>query len=276
MRIGTASNAEIHFPADREPTVADQHATLHRSGHTYAVYVDPGQVVFVNGRQVMSETLSPGDVLQLGDCGPLLRVRVRGGAARPYKSVSEALSDCVDCARYGKRAPFSRATAFLAAMPRELVTQTAPVVRWGLVSLLLLLTGVAAALTWHSVRLEQRLAGEGVRLQETQDRLAALEARVGAGKRIVSAATESVVFLQLSVRFVEPKSGKEVRLLGLNPDGSPVSDPLGQPLLTLESEGPVFEQFFTGTAFVASNDGLLLTNRHVARPWEEDAVSQAL
>jgi S1-C subfamily serine protease len=36
------------------------------------------------------------------------------------------------------------------------------------------------------------------------------------------------------------------------------------------------ERQFTGTAFVVSKDGLLLTNRHVALPWEDDANLDAL
>ena len=44
----------------------------------------------------------------------------------------------------------------------------------------------------------------------------------------------------------------------------------GDPLLTLEGEGQVAERQFTGTAFLVSESGALLTNRHVAKPWEDD------
>jgi S1-C subfamily serine protease len=47
-------------------------------------------------------------------------------------------------------------------------------------------------------------------------------------------------------------------------------------LITLEGDGPIVERFYTGTAFVASEDGLLLTNRHVAIPWRDDESAQAL
>jgi S1-C subfamily serine protease len=50
----------------------------------------------------------------------------------------------------------------------------------------------------------------------------------------------------------------------------------GEPLITLEGDGPIVERFYTGTAFVASEDGLLLTNRHVAIPWRDDESAQAL
>ena len=46
--------------------------------------------------------------------------------------------------------------------------------------------------------------------------------------------------------------------------------PTGHPVLTLEGEGPVAENNFTGTAFVLADGGLMLSNRHVALPWEQD------
>jgi S1-C subfamily serine protease len=50
----------------------------------------------------------------------------------------------------------------------------------------------------------------------------------------------------------------------------PFRTPLGGPAVTLEGDGPLVEVQYTGTAFIASDDGLLLTNRHVAMPWEQE------
>jgi S1-C subfamily serine protease len=47
-------------------------------------------------------------------------------------------------------------------------------------------------------------------------------------------------------------------------------------VLTLEGEGPVLQALVTGTGFVAGPGGLLLTNRHVAVPWESDEAAQAI
>jgi S1-C subfamily serine protease len=54
------------------------------------------------------------------------------------------------------------------------------------------------------------------------------------------------------------------------PGAEPMRLPGGQPLVTLEGDGPPVEVNFTGTAFVFSPEGLLLTNRHVAVPWEDE------
>ncbi len=60
------------------------------------------------------------------------------------------------------------------------------------------------------------------------------------------------------------------------PDGQPLRNPLGRPFLTLDGAGPPLEIFVTGTGFLTSPDGLALTNRHVALPWEFDAAARGL
>lgn len=276
LRIGTGSDAEIHFPANREPAVSSHHATLHRRGATYELRTEPGQAVWVNGEQTEDVTLASGDLLQVGKGGPFLRFRFYEDGAPPYKSMSETISDCVDCARHGGNAPLNRAAILLAGIPRELATQTSPWFRGGVLVVLVLLAISTAALALRSQQLEARLAGEGMRAAETSERVAALEARVGAGTRVISDAADSIIFLQGAYGFVDPENHRPLRFLALGPDGQPLRNPSGEPVITTEGEGPVLERFFTGTGFVASDDGLVLTNRHVAMPWESDDASQAL
>ncbi|GMQ90134.1 MAG: hypothetical protein BMS9Abin10_0485 [Gammaproteobacteria bacterium] len=273
LRIGTAANAEIHFPADRELAVSAQHATLQRRDCTYALRAYPSQPVWVNGVQVISKALQSGDLMQIGQCGPLLRFRLHKKGSRGYKSIAEALSDCVGCARYGGRSVVGRVAIFLSAMPRELGTQTSAWFRWGMLASMILLAGSAGVLAWRSATLEH---GENARFTSTAERLAALEARSDASRRVISTASESIVFLQLAYGFVDPASGKPMRRLVPARDGTSVYESADPVALSPEGDGPVFERLFTGTAFVASEDGLLLTNRHVARPWEIDELSRKL
>jgi len=52
--------------------------------------------------------------------------------------------------------------------------------------------------------------------------------------------------------------------------------PRGRPLLSLEGDGPLVKLQFTGTGFVVGHGGVLITNRHVALPWEQSVGAGAI
>jgi S1-C subfamily serine protease len=62
----------------------------------------------------------------------------------------------------------------------------------------------------------------------------------------------------------------------VGPNGVPLMSPRGSPLLTLEGDGPVAELQVIGTGFFLGDKGALVTNRHVALPWEDDAAALAM
>jgi len=78
---------------------------------------------------------------------------------------------------------------------------------------------------------------------------------------VIAHATPSIAFLLGAFGLVEPGTGKFFRQVGLGG---------GVTRYTLEDEGSIVEFMFTGTAFVVSGPGLLLTNRHVVEPWRDD------
>lgn len=134
--------------------------------------------------------------------------------------------------------------------------------------------------------LEGRPESQEVRSRELERRVARLEARLeeleGGGAcphladhRAALAASSSVVFLQISYGFRDPATGEPLRFRGFR-DGRPMAGPDGLPAVTVEPPGPRVERHVTGTAFVVGAEGLLLTNRHVARPWEHEKPAQDL
>jgi S1-C subfamily serine protease len=177
-------------------------------------------------------------------------------------------------------------------------------VRWTLVLAALATVGAAGLFGYRSVRLERELAEERGRvagladllerqadnpgtpqgvarvleglqtdLSETARRVRALEGQTAAARLVVAAATRSTAFLQGAWGFVDPRSGQPLRVV-IGPDGVPVRGPGGEPLVTTDDRAPVLEALFTGTAFVVGDEGLLLTNRHIAQPWLFDEAAR--
>jgi len=284
----------------------DHHATLLRRGKTYELRVGPGMEAWVNGEPVTSMVLASGDVMELGRGGTVLRYRIYTSGLPGHKTLPEVFADCLDCAQYGGRTPAEKAAIFLSAVPRELATQTSTLFRTGVLFpiALFLISGVFLELRGNA--LEERFSEEVTRvtglaelmaqedptaladsdldalraeMEETlagaTERLDRLEARSGAVARVIAAAHRSTIFLQGSYGFEDPASGRPLRLL-LGPDGHPVLNPFGDPALTPEGDGPELEIFYTGTGFVATDDGLILSNRHVAIPWESDSSARTL
>ena len=302
LLIGTASDAEIHFPADQEPVVAACHATLTRQGDGYLLRAEPGRHVEVNYEPITSRVLTAGDTLRIGKAGPVLRYRRYERGRKPYKSISESVKDCIDCAHEESDTRWGGAMLFLKAIPRELFTQTAPWSRGAILMLLALLVLSTTVLAIYTVRLAAQVARQTeefqiiveqteentlsqevltairdsleTQLSEAVERVEALEARSEAGQRVVAAAAQAVVFLQGSYGFVD-STGRPLRMV-LGPDGRPMTDRQGNPRGSFTGTGPVLERLYTGTAFVVTENDLLLTNKHVALPWEFDASAQAL
>jgi S1-C subfamily serine protease len=71
----------------------------------------------------------------------------------------------------------------------------------------------------------------------------------------------------VSVAFNQKQNGQRLRYAGLNPQGEPLQDSGGNPILTLEGHGPEVKLDIFGTGFLAGPGGRVLTNRHVAEPW---------
>jgi S1-C subfamily serine protease len=280
--------------------VADHHATLRRRSGSYVLSAEPECPIWINGERVLERLLEPGDLIEVGRDGPILRYRLYPSGTRMTKSLREAFEDGFTGARLGSGSSSTRVVRGMAGTVRELATQTTLLFRLAVVAVIAVLLASSVMLIVRSRRLEDRLARGELRvaglaslleennrrlsaetieevrdeLSATRKRLEVLEARRDAAARVVAAAAQSVLLIQGSYGFVDAESGAALRFLGLDADGLPLRSRSGDPLVAVDGEGPPVEAQFLGTAFVVAEDGLLVTNRHVALPWLYDSDAQ--
>ena len=264
---------------------------LNRSDDNYVLEVDPGFNVWVNGVKVSQHTLVSGELLEIGRNGPMLRYRIYPKGEVSHRTAANAFTDCIDSARYSDGSFARRTGRLLSEMVGELVVRTTIWFRVLVVVLLVALVASMVYLSRQSLYLEERLAEESIFMQEISEllqrterdaitsedlaslraqlekRVDALEARSVATRKIIAAASKSVVFIQGSYSYFDKESNLPLRYVGLDPEGQPYGTQLG-PAITLEGDGPVIELQYTGTAFVVGAQDILITNRHIAVPWE--------
>jgi DNA-binding response OmpR family regulator/S1-C subfamily serine protease len=123
---------------------------------------------------------------------------------------------------------------------------------------------------------KQQLKDLQQQLADTNARLKKVEAEGSSAEGIIGANVSSVCLLRIAVGFSEKASGKRLRYAGLNPQGEPIQDSDGDPILTLEGPGPEVRLDVFGTGFLAGPNGRVITNRHVAQPWWKDDQMTAL
>jgi DNA-binding response OmpR family regulator/S1-C subfamily serine protease len=123
---------------------------------------------------------------------------------------------------------------------------------------------------------KQQLKDLQQQLADTNARLKKVEAEGGSAESIIGANVASVCLLHIAVGFNEKASGKRLHYAGLNPQGEPIQDSDGDPILTLDGPGPEVRLDVFGTGFLAGPNGRVITNRHVAQPWWKDEQMNAL
>ena len=285
---------------DQPPAGAVLVARLARSGAEFDIEAPEGGVLWLNGAPIQQARLRAGDVIEFGEAGPLSRIRIYDSQHRPKPTLADIIGDTLCYLRASRRPLPARAVHASGDLTRRLVRDTTVLFRL-IVVLMLAVLSVALVLQYRTdQRLRAQIESGGLqvdaiaaelaqarrdairmgdlnalredlqsRLGSTTERLETLEARSEATGRVIGMARPAVTFLQGSYALRDKETGDMLRHV-VNADGVPLLQPNGKPFLSLLGEGPVAEVQFNGTGFVLQDPRLVVTNRHVARPWDQN------
>jgi serine protease Do len=112
-------------------------------------------------------------------------------------------------------------------------------------------------------------------LKDTENQLKLLENEGKIAETVVRNYGPSVCLLHVVVEFLDTASGKPIRV-AVDSLGKPQVDKNGMVQLDTEGAGPPLRADIFGTGFLATREGALLTNHHVAEPWWKNDDMQQL
>jgi DNA-binding response OmpR family regulator/S1-C subfamily serine protease len=119
---------------------------------------------------------------------------------------------------------------------------------------------IASSTTENAAALQNQLAAVEGRLQK-------LETEGKVAQTIIQSYEPSVCLIHVVLGFRERTTGLRLHYAGVTSSGEPTTDEHSNPLLSLTGSGPEVHLDVFGTGFLATANGQILTNHHVAEPW---------
>ena len=241
--IGTDSSSNLRFNLLTDKNTSPLHAEINLKECDYILKdLGSSKGTFVNNRLINEVVIHDGDLVEFGDNGPRVRFRTKieeGDVCKPFR---EMLADSMDLAREPhKGRKLITATSFLKNLLTEAFTQSS--FKFKFVTLLIFfLTTVGTGTLFYTIYTS---------LTETTKRVELLEFESAIGEKIIKDFSKGICLIQCSFSLVDEVSGKPLKAW---------------------NSGRLLTNNLTGTGFIISNSGKVLTNRHVVEPgWNQTA-----
>ncbi|MFQ5964521.1 MAG: trypsin-like peptidase domain-containing protein [Candidatus Scalinduaceae bacterium] len=235
--VGTDSSCNLIFDPAKDKNTNPVHAEIHLENCDYILKnLNSARGTLVNNRLINEVVLHDGDLIEYGEDGPRIRFRIKteeGDVCKPFR---EMLADSMDIAREpyrGRR--LTTALVFFKSLLVEAFTQSS--LKFKIVSSLIFLVIISGIIilfyTGYSL------------LTETTKRVEVLEFESTVAEKIIKTFSAGVCLIQGSFSLID-KTGEPLKAWG---------------------DGHLLTNDYTGTGFLVSKDGKILTNRHIAEPW---------
>ncbi|HHT9125546.1 MAG TPA: trypsin-like peptidase domain-containing protein [Candidatus Brocadiia bacterium] len=249
--IGTDSLCDLRFDPDKDRFTSPLHAEIEFKDCNFILRDKGSQKgTFINKELVKEALLLDGDLIEFGEKGPKIRFRVRTDEADVCKPVVEMLKDAIDRTKEQPTGRLATAATFLKELAWEAITQSSMSLRITIVSILILFICGIVAIPYFSL---QRFQQTAERIQILEKEHVAIEKERLFVENLIKEYSPGVCLIQGSYYFIEETSGEPLTFEEEEEGGG-------------FSAKPVVHEY-TGTGFLISKDGILVTNRHVAEPW---------
>jgi S1-C subfamily serine protease len=291
LRIGTAPDATLRFP--QRAHVAKNHAeiTFAEAECSFHLTALEGRV-FVNGWEVREVILEHNDLLEIGLNGPKLRFHIPPGST--CKPVRQMLRDAHQVRRE------SGLLAFAHALQRDLLFQSSWQARLVMGVLVVAVAFGAAYMggtvgTQHTTKRQESFRQQQAnswtvqmtalreqlqkQLEEfrheqaghaSREELAELRSDLARRAQVVDTLVAGDQALQ---RVLDVYTRGVCLIHGAFALQRPPDE---QNAASQESQEPLFQLEYFGSGFLATSEGHVITNRHVAEPWSNDETAAQL
>ncbi len=308
ISFGRSPECSVAYPSG-QVLVSAEHATVTREGDDYELIDSESRNgTFVNKKKITRALLKNGDIIEFGPGGPTVQFSSHSPVElhQTLDASSQSLSDIYRIARsrteradtgtfekplhlsrefvslaYQKSSRRARAISLLIGAVS--LMSMAGLVYWNLQTR----SAFEAALNGLSMALEAErdsrtgLASELAAIESSNDSLqrlfltaAATEPTEPLGRAVTRNFSAGVPLLLYAYGFREQSTGQMLRY-SLDANGrvreTTIPDGTSVPQLIFGGNGPIVEKTGSASGFLIDSAGWIVTNKHVAVPWTDDA-----